>query len=67
MHAGLAGGGDRDPVAGQHVLPHGRGLGTRVEHAGVDGALGTEGRVGVVEVDQLAPVGEQRRDAADSG
>ncbi len=54
----LAGGGDRDPVTGENVLAHGGGGGARVELATVERALGPEGGVGVVEVDEFAAVGE---------
>ncbi|GMA95924.1 hypothetical protein GCM10025881_27480 [Pseudolysinimonas kribbensis] len=66
-HAVLPGGGDRDPVAGQHVLPHGRGRRSRIEQALVDASLGAENGVRVVEVDQLAPVGETSGALQDAG
>ena len=59
--------GDRHPVAGEHVLAHGRGRGPGVERALIDGAHLAERRAGVVEVDQLAAVGEARRALDDTG
>ncbi len=63
----LPGGGDRDPVAGEDVQPHRRGLRSRIERASVDRALFAERRVRVVEVDELATVGEARGPLDDAG
>ncbi|GAA5146858.1 hypothetical protein GCM10025768_06020 [Microbacterium pseudoresistens] len=60
-------GGDRDPVAGEHVEAHGGRVGTGVERAGVDAALGGQGRARIVVVEQLAPVGEPRAPLHDAG
>jgi len=66
-HAVLPVGGDRDPVAGEYIEAHRGGLAAGVERAAVDGAVGAERRVGIVEVDQFAAVGERRRALDDAG
>jgi hypothetical protein len=63
----LAPGSDRDPIAGQHVLAHRRCFAARVEGAGVDAALRAESRVGVVEIHQLAAIGEMSGALDDAG
>jgi hypothetical protein len=65
-HAVLPGRGDRHPVTGERILAHLRDRRPRVEHAGVDGALGRKGRVGVIEVDEFAAVGEGRSTHGDA-
>ena len=57
-HAILPGGGDRDPLARQHVLPHDGGRGSRVEHAGIRLPIRAQLGVGVIEIDELSAVGE---------
>ncbi len=57
-HAILARGGNGHPLARQRVLPHRGGHGTRLGVTQVGFAVRREGRVGVVEVDQLATIGE---------
>src|SRR5690606_40660159 len=56
----------RDPLTREHVAPHGGGVGPRVELALVDTALRWETGLGVVEVDQLAAVGEARASLDDT-
>jgi hypothetical protein len=57
-HAILPGRGDGDPLSGERILAHRRRDGPRIEDAGIRLAIGREGRVGVVEIDQLTPVGK---------
>src|SRR6185312_6483295 len=54
----LPGRSDRDPLARERILPHGGSGRALVEHAGIRCTVGCKGRVGIVEVDELATVGE---------
>ncbi len=66
-HAVLPVRGDGDPVAGEHVEAHRRGVRAGVENAGVDGSIGSERGAGVVVVDEVAAVGEGGGASDDAG
>ncbi|MEG8034935.1 hypothetical protein QP157_06230 [Sphingomonas sp. LR61] len=57
--------GDGDPLAGQDVLAHPRGLGPRIERTLVDGTLSGQRAVRIVEVEQVAAVRELRHALGD--
>jgi hypothetical protein len=58
---------DRDPLAGKRILAQGRGRRPRFRPPRVLGPVGGQGRIRVVEIDELAPIAQAGDALGDRG